>query len=95
MRRPTSVTNAYCSMDERAILGEIAQYLQTSLCLCNTDPGAVKHGNSGRIISAVLQLFETFQQHGRGLHLACISNYSAHGCGSFLKATGKARISGR
>ncbi len=75
-RVPDSDRAFYCLVRD-----SLLQDFERALRLAHDYVFAVEHGNSRRIISAILELFERVNQNRRGKFISDISNNSAH---SFL-----------
>ena len=76
--RPAGMTNPGSSRQDRSVLSQFFQHLQTACSLHHLDLFPIIHSHSCRIISSVLQFGQPVQQDRRRLLFSNISYNSTH-----------------
>ena len=77
MRRPTRVRNT----QRAAQAARLNEFFEFDDAPGGADPFdmLVENGHAGRVVAAVLELFQPFEQNGHGVTLGHCSDYPAHG----------------
>ena len=79
MSRPAGMANAQVSLRNHSF-DFLFQAVQASHAFVNVNFRAIVHGNAGRIVPAVFQFPQAFQQEWRGLFRAHIAHNATHLC---------------
>ena len=76
---PTRMANAAVALQASPVVGHFIEFFESAFCLDNLDlTAAFAHGKPRRIIAAIFEFGQSFQQQRRRLIHTAVTNDSAH-----------------